>query len=288
MYIILPNNKPIENKEGIPMKSIFIIIRRSVYISLGKLNRLLNRGNGNLIVLCYHSVSDNNWRFSVSAKNLEKQIQFLLKNYKIISLKNLYDYINGKINITEPSVVLTFDDGYKNLLEIQDLVKNLNIQPTVFVLSDSKHADRIQLHNKLNFLEKDDIISLKKSGWEIGSHSATHRNFANLTRREIISEVINSKIVLEQQLKTNIKYFSYPKGKYSKSIQLAADIANYELAVCMDNGFVTKNNDLMAIPRIGIDNTHCFEEFKSMLTPTVIDFKRFVTKLGLTKYILVS
>src|SRR5258708_6399866 len=90
------------------MKNIIIFVRSTIYVSLGRVNTLIGRGKSNLIILCYHSVSDNGWRFSVDAEELDQQLKYLMTNFRVISLGTLYKHLTGKINITEPSVVVTF------------------------------------------------------------------------------------------------------------------------------------------------------------------------------------
>ena len=83
----------------------------------------------------YHGVDlfqkvDFNGRF-ISQNNFEKQIQFLNKNYNIVSVEQAFEYdcIND-----EKSVCITFDDGYENNLDyLLPLITEYDIPVAIYV-----------------------------------------------------------------------------------------------------------------------------------------------------------
>ena len=62
-------------------QKIFVIVRRSVYITLGRINNVIYPTRPSIIVLCYHSISDDAWRFSVSAQTFRSQLDILSRTY---------------------------------------------------------------------------------------------------------------------------------------------------------------------------------------------------------------
>jgi peptidoglycan/xylan/chitin deacetylase (PgdA/CDA1 family) len=73
----------------------------------------------NLTVVMYHYVRDFETSKYKGLKGLqvelfEKQILFLKKNYNIIGMKEVYDFVNKKNSLPEKALLLTFDDGYKD------------------------------------------------------------------------------------------------------------------------------------------------------------------------------
>ncbi len=119
-------------------------------------------------------------------------------------------------------------------------------------------------------MTKEEILSLYKDGWTIGSHSATHGNFYTLQEKEIIQEVCNSKKDLEKEMGMQIDYFAYPKGGYTQRVLQAVSDTGYKLALSMNNGFVSQETDRTLLPRIGVDRTYNFLEFKSLYTPSAV------------------
>lgn len=238
-----------------------------MYLTLGSVNEMIPELKTQVFILCYHSISDDGWDFSVSEREFKKQINYLKSKYDFIALSDVLDFCQGKKEITKPSVVINFDDGYENILKVKAFLKSKKIKPTVFVLSDPAHADRGELKSNYKFLTKGDLFSLVRDGWEIGSHAATHANMDILKKAQIDAEIVKSKKSLEKDLKIPIKYLAFPKGRYTKPVMEAVKKAGYKMALTMDDGFIKSGTDILRIPRIGVDGTHSFAEFKKLFLP---------------------
>lgn len=50
----------------------------------------------------------------LDVSEFEEQIKYLMKHYKIISIEEVIECLDNKRNLPENSVLLTFDDGYKD------------------------------------------------------------------------------------------------------------------------------------------------------------------------------
>ncbi len=260
------------------MSAFYVPLRRIAYLTLGTFDMLLTKKKPLITIFCYHSISNGKWDFSISRKNFKKQIEYLSGKYEFISLNDVYRYLNGKKEIKKPSVVLTFDDGYKDIYEIKNYLKSKGIKPTVFVFSEPKKISRYELDNDLKFLSKTEIKNLKKAGWEIGSHTATHPNMAKLSDEQILREVKYSKKSLQEELGFPIKYIAYPKGKYNERILEVAKKAGYRLGLSMNDGLITPGINPLVLPRIGVDGTHIFHEFKVLPSPRPALFRSVIKK----------
>lgn len=257
---------------------LVIGIRRSAYLLLGTADELFVKSNSLITVISYHSVCDDDWRFSIDTKVVKKQIKYLLGKYNLITLNHLHGYLNGEVKITRPSVVLTFDDGYKDVLSLKNLFEKEKVKPALFLLSDSGKANYKELNTRREFLSKVDIKSLIKSGWEIGSHSSTHANLANISSKHLQYEVIESKKKLEKDLGIPIRYFAYPRGKYTEDVLNHVKKAGYDLALTMDDSVISENTNPFKIPRVGVDRTHSFAEFKKLLSVLNVNLRALVKR----------
>ncbi|MDB5238796.1 MAG: glycosyltransferase [Candidatus Parcubacteria bacterium] len=263
-----------------PAFSFFVAIRRLVYLSLGMIGRFSYKEEKGVIVLCYHSVASDPWRFSVDFKDLQAQVAHLLEHRKPVTAKQLEMHINGRKALTEPSFLIAFDDGYRDLLTTKSYFRELGIKPVVFVLANSDKADRHELDTNRPFLSVAEIGELKAAGWEIGCHGATHRDFKALTARGIYSEIIQAKAKLEKTLGYAVNYFAYPKGVYTPDILETVKRAGYDMAFSMDNGYVTENTNPIIIPRIGVDRTHSFKEFRVLASPFIVAVKFVIDRVA--------
>lgn len=257
---------------------IYFLLRRTVYSFLLAVNFLTGGRKSEILVVCYHSIADDDWRFSVPFERFREQINFLTSNYHPITPEDLYWFLKGERSITLPAFILCFDDGYKDIYQVKDYLKALGLKATAFVLSDPQRANRQELGTNKDFLTDEELGELIKAGWTIGSHGATHRDFFSLTPEEEIEEIISSKNELEERLGIKVNYFAYPKGRFSPSTVETVKQAGYLLGFTMDSCLLPPDGTklsrrLFTLPRVGLDRRHSFIEFRAVLSPLVIGLK---------------
>jgi peptidoglycan/xylan/chitin deacetylase (PgdA/CDA1 family) len=273
--------------KNILLKSL-VYARQITYTLLGQVDSSLLKKRNIITVLAYHSVSNDGWRFSVNKKTLQKQISYLQKHFDFISLETLQKYVEGKTIITKPSIILTFDDGYKDILTMQEFFKKKNIKPALFILGNTKKPNWKELGDnsaKRQFLTKREILSLYRSGWEIGFHSSTHANLATLTETQLKEEIVLAKPLMEKELGIEIKYFAYPRGKYNEKVIQHVKKAKFKMALTMDDGIIKPSIPLLQVPRVGIDGTHSFKEFTTTFSPSVVTLRKVIKKSPLGRYL---
>lgn len=260
-------------------------LRRLSYLTLGGVDRLLDRKTP-LCVLCYHSLNTDTWRFSVEMTAFEAQLQWLIQEYDIIDFATFQDYLAGRTKLTRPAVLLTFDDGYQNVLKALPFLSQLGIKPCLFALAEPKQADRQELGSQLPLMTTSHLKRLLKNGWEVGCHSATHADFWSLTPAEVSRQVKLAKGLLEKQLGRRVRAFAYPKGRYTPAILSAIKNARYAAAFTMDDGPITRQTNPTQIPRIGVDRSHSLSEFKVLMSPSNIWFRKTIKNSPLGKFVL--
>ena len=204
------------------MGEITLLLRRLLYRSFSIFDSVsgwFGMRRSRAIVLCYHSVASDDWRFSVSMENFKKQIEWLIRReFQFLTLRGIAAIVSGDLTLQTPAVAITFDDGYKDVLTVKDCLCERGIFPTAFVLSDSDRAALSEVAPGKEFLSSDDIRTLRAAGWKIGCHSATHADFSTLSEDVIRYEVADAKARLESVAGEPVSYFAYPKGYYSPMI----------------------------------------------------------------------
>ena len=259
------------------MNRKYIFLRRIIYLILGSFDRARRHSIQNLFVLCYHGISNDDWTYSVNLADFKRQIQYLLsKGYEFITMAKLLSYLEGHYEIKKPSVILTFDDGYKDILPVRAFLKTNKIKPTLFILADTKRANIKELENKRDFLNSNDLKLLLKNGWEIGSHTTTHSDMYKLSNKDIGKEIKGSKRKIEKDLNIKVDYIAYPKGRYNNRVLSSTQDCGYKLGLTMDDGKIYRDMNQFLIPRIGVDRTHSFEEFKTLFSPSVVFFRKII------------
>ncbi len=219
----------------------------------------------------------------------EKHINFYLKHFNIISLKNYIENILHNKNIPAYTLILTIDDGYKENYSLLPIIKKHCISPTIYVcgaivgtnckfwfdIAENKFVilEKMERKKRNAFLKKhfnysentsysprtalsvDELIELDKYA-DIQSHTMFHPILTNESPENIIEEIVKSKNVLEKILSKKICHFSYPNGNYSKSIISTVAKAGYISARSCDIGWnkIRKAHDLYKLKALGIQD----------------------------------
>ncbi len=206
-------------------------------------------------VLMYHHIRKNPmpnnavWAaLNVSPDQLDQQLLYLsLHNYNTITLDELSDALDGKISLLPNSIVITFDDGYRNFYDNAfPLLKKYHMKSVQFVIT--------QVVGIPAYLTWDQIIEMDRSGLvEVGAHTRHHPNLPDLSQSAIIDEIKGSKMDLEQHLKHPVNWFAYPYGSYSPFIMQTVKDAGFKGAASTVYGTNQRKNNLYLFPRIMVD-----------------------------------
>jgi peptidoglycan/xylan/chitin deacetylase (PgdA/CDA1 family) len=260
-------------------------LRNLAYWVSAKINQAL-RLEAKITVLCYHSISNDTWRFCTPLDDFKKQVEYLRESgYNFITAKQLDDAVTHKLELPKKSVLITFDDGYEDVMNIREYLNEQNISPLMFVLADSKNANRMEMDNQRKLLTIDQIKELQKSGWSIGSHSATHPDLGMIEAQDLENEIVKSKVMLEKVLRTSVDYIAYPKGIYNDKVVETANRAGYRLGFSMDDGLDYREASRLALPRVGVDRSHTIIEFSSIMLPVSVIMRKLLRMTPLAKLI---
>jgi peptidoglycan/xylan/chitin deacetylase (PgdA/CDA1 family) len=251
------------------MSTAFVIIRSIINIALGVTQRAFGIQALPVFILCYHGIGKTKYVHDVSKETFIKHMEYLKKTCIFVSLDEIALHLQGGARWTKPAVAITFDDGYKSILQIRSIIKRFGIQPTVFLLSHPTNANRTELENSHMLLSESETRTLLADGWKIGSHSATHVNLQNVALPIKQQEILTSKKTLERIFGRRVHWFAYPKGSYDIASMQLVKQAGYTHAFSMNDTTIDVRTDPFSIGRIGINQTHSIAEFKTLFTPWV-------------------
>ena len=205
-------------------------------------------------VLMYHSVSNDNSNLSIDLKSFEKQLKYLAnEKFKTINFEEID-------SSSKNSIIITFDDGYKDILiNALPLLNKYNFKATCFIVSSLVGQSNLWDRNKNNFIKKElmtsnDINEWINNGMLIGSHSRTHKNLTKIDVLELDKEIINSKDELENLCGNKIESFSYPYGKLNKKIYEKVKVKYNYAVTTVRSRFNTLKHKKCYVPRIHMSN----------------------------------
>lgn len=220
-------------------------------------------------VLMYHSVSDNGWFFSVSLEEFERQIRYLFKKKHPVRLEDIADFVANKKSLPSRAVAITFDDGYRDFKEnALPILRKYGIPAILFVCTGEINAEN--LGSDLPLLTAGEISELSQDPLvTIGSHGLTHGKLTRFSPEMAENEIDQSRVLLEKMTGKPINFFAYPKGSFNSLIMDYTEKAGYRAAFSAIQRLVDRNCGFYGIPRVQIDRSTSFLEFKAKLTRAV-------------------
>lgn len=155
------------------------------------------------------------------------------------------------IDLAPIGLSLTFDDGYRDNLEVAAplLLENgfpfhVFINPS-FVMSGE--------HKYLTVQSLRELASLP--GVSIGAHGYSHQKLTECTPSELNYELEASKQWIENVIGREVTTMAYPHGAVNDEVRQATDKAGYTIAASSKFGIVKSASDRLALERTDIWST---------------------------------
>jgi peptidoglycan/xylan/chitin deacetylase (PgdA/CDA1 family) len=151
-------------------------------------------------------------------------------------------------------ITLTFDDAYADTYSVAfPILKQHNIRATVFVVTSyiGKLSDRLSLGN---------LLVMQSAGWEIGSHTVSHRRLTQLTTDQDVYEMKNSKEWLRSH-GLFVRSLAYPYGAENSSIRELSmqfyDVSRSTTSSCVSYRSIPSDNCVLGVS-MPVDHSNTF------------------------------
>lgn len=199
-------------------------------------------------ILTYHSLDETGSVISTAPAVFRKQMDFLAaSNIPVVPL--------DRALLQPGSVAITFDDGYRNLLdEALPVLERHRFPATIFIVSD--YCGR---RNNWPSQAPGIVPDLELMGWEelsalpasvaLGAHSVTHPNLARLPIPECERELSQCQSEMERRLGKPVRWLAYPYGASTPEVRSLA-ARYFDLAVGTSLQYLTPQADCLDLPRI--------------------------------------
>jgi peptidoglycan/xylan/chitin deacetylase (PgdA/CDA1 family) len=243
-------------------------LARFICILVGCLAKhALGRDDTRVRVLTYHRFRDRKFDpFSIDVGTFEEQIAWLKEHGKAISFSHFKAFIGLEHQVEPDSVLITIDDGYKDVMDAADVLMKYDTHAVVFIspaLIDSAMGE--SAGNNREYLDWDDIVKLSSCGFSIGSHGLSHRSLGSMAREDAAKEAEASRSRLEDTLGISVDAFAYPFGTVldfnSQTAEVLSD-KGYRYLFTSQHGAVGAGTTSLEIPRIKIENGDTLWMFK--------------------------
>lgn len=210
--------------------------------------------------LMYHHISPIPGPHTVSPENFRRHLEWLSESgIRTISVSEYEQWRQGLITIREPSVLLTFDDGWlDNWVYALPLLREFNAKAVFFIVTawpgegavrdglDSTGWKAPTHQEAMSLVKEEDrdqavmrwseLLAARESGLvELASHSHSHGEWwqAGGSWAEVISaleeDLGKSQDVLSSRLGERPRYFCWPKGLFGLGMVETARAAGFDV-----------------------------------------------------------
>jgi peptidoglycan/xylan/chitin deacetylase (PgdA/CDA1 family) len=245
-------------------------VKNGVYRALGETATGLRAVNGDartLRVLMYHKVNDvEGNRMSMPTSLFDEQMAQLNElGYTVVDLDAVLAHYADGVPLPPSSVLITFDDGYRDNLEhAAPILQRYGYRAVQFVplgyIGDPlplPHEEALATRGILNrTVDWEELGELERAGVRIESHGISHRPLADLELDEAAREIVVSKLRLEERLGRPVRAFSYVKGSeaHYKPVHLSlVRQAGYDVAFTSISGANSPSTDPLQLHRYNVE-----------------------------------
>jgi glycosyltransferase involved in cell wall biosynthesis/peptidoglycan/xylan/chitin deacetylase (PgdA/CDA1 family) len=197
-----------------------------------------------LPVLLYHHVGPDRpgamRGLTVSAERFERHIRRLAESgYHGICPADWLRWRREGKGLPEKPVLITFDDGYEDLVEHAfPVLRRYGFGAAVYIvtrqLGRTNAWDEARGWGTLRLMTAEQVQHWATQGIEFGAHSRTHADLTSLNAPELQEEVNGSAADMEQLLGVRPVSFAYPYGLHNQKVDDCVRGA-FELAFIADD-----------------------------------------------------
>jgi peptidoglycan/xylan/chitin deacetylase (PgdA/CDA1 family) len=207
-------------------------------------------------IITYHSIDTSGSVVSTTPEVFRKQITRLRESgYSSMTVGRFTDTVRSGQWPSEKTVILTFDDGFENFLtDAAPILDEHSFTATVYLVTDQCGRFNDWAGNppglpRSSLLSWDQVKQLSSSGFEFGSHTATHPDLTAIDPSSRDAELSRSKIAIEDAIGKKVKSFAYPFGRATGAVQRSVEKV-YGSATSTNLGKVTGRSDMYSLERI--------------------------------------
>ena len=220
----------------------------------------MTHGGADVLTLCYHAVSPT-WPavLAVRPETLAAQLRDVVRR----------GYVGATLTeaLERPParrvVVVTFDDGFRSVLEpARPVLAEVGLPGTVFAVTAFPGSSRplswpgvshwltTPHAGELTSLSWPELRELADAGWEVGSHTHTHPHLTQTDDETLAGELAGSRAICERELGRPCRTLAYPYGDADGRVVRAAEQAGYAAAAAMPGRFGRPR--ALIWPRVGV------------------------------------
>jgi len=204
-------------------------------------------------ILMYHYIRVNpdprdvlGFNLSVTPADFAQQMDWLAAaGYNPVDFDDLRGYLLGHGGLPANPVILTFDDGYRDMYTTAyPILRAHHFKAVSYVVSGC-------VNSPLN-LTAAQVLEMDANGIEIGAHTVSHADLTALSAANLQHEVADSKASLEALVGHPVLDFCYPSGRENDAVVRAVEAAGFQTATTTEPGVLHSASDRFLWTRVRV------------------------------------
>ena len=189
------------------------------------------------MILAHHSVatgprSEDPLFLRVHPDRFREQLEVMLAaGYSFVTVAEFARRI-GPDGPPTGLAALSLDDGLRdNHAVVLPILREYGVSATVYVTTGLIGKTYPWMNGDVPMMVEDEVRELADAGIEIGAHTITHPNMAELDHAQCLTEMTESRRELERITGRTVETFAYPACHYGHAAVAAAEEAGFLAAV---------------------------------------------------------
>ncbi len=195
------------------------------------------------------------YKLSVAPEVFQAQMDWLnLHGYHPVNFNQVRAYFAGVEPLPAKPVVITLDDGYRDLYTAAyPILKAHGFTAVAYIVSS--------FVDQSPYVTRAQILEMDRGGIEIASHTVHHANLAGMSYGGAMNELVQSKQWLEQLVGHTVVDFAYPSGKFTPQTMVAVERAGYSTAVTEQVSITHSMDDRYRWTRVRVGGGESLQDF---------------------------
>jgi peptidoglycan/xylan/chitin deacetylase (PgdA/CDA1 family) len=199
------------------------------------------------------------YALSVTPADFTAQMDYLAQQgFQPVDFDDLRGYLLGHGTLPAKPVVLTFDDGYRDMYTTAFPVLRAHHFKAVSYVIEGYLGSR-------NNITREQMLEMDANDIQIASHTVSHPDLTKLSPAELHHEVFDSKTSLEAMLGHPVLDFCYPSGRVNDAVAKTVEAAGYQTATTTQLGAQHTAGDRFLWARVRVNGGESLGDFVSGL-----------------------
>ncbi|MFN8441214.1 MAG: polysaccharide deacetylase family protein [Caldilineaceae bacterium] len=182
------------------------------------------------------------------------------EGYTTISLYDLVNYLTTGQSLPAKSLIITFDDGYRDNYENAfPALKAHGMKATFFVVMEFINAQRPE------YMTWDMLREMHNANMSVEAHGVDHSSLKKRERDFLDFQALRCYETLQNELGQRARFISYPAGQYDQATIDIFRSAGYWAGITTIQGATHATNDLFELRRVRVRGTTSPDDLAKLL-----------------------